>query len=907
MRKDGGEKRESGENPARDRSEPDRGRKLARLPDLYWYGGLCVLFLFSLYLRVVIPFKNVFLADGVRFSSESDAWYHMMLAKTTFLHLERPWFDPLTNFPNGAGLHFGPFVSWGIALISKVLALGGSSLQVVDTVGAFWPAILGALLVIPVYLIGKEVGGRGCGMTAAFLAVILPGQLFSRTVLGFTDHHSSEVLLSTTAILLFMMAFRIGQNLTFSSLAQMDMARIKRPLAVAVASGVMLGLYIDAWAMGILFQGILMIFILLQTAAEYVRGRDAEYPGIIGGIGFLVALLMVLPFADARNGFAVIYYSLFQPVMLLAGGIFVLAVAFLARFLRQRGQSWPVLAGAVPGAVILVALVAYVVMPGFIGSLVGSMRTYLFPRSGGAATVAELSPIYERTYGQLTGIDANFPGVSHYLSPFYFSIAGMVLVAYRSVKETNPAHLLFLVWSIVIFLITLSANRSAYYYGVNVALLCAYLAAEAYRQIDFSSIEGYLAGLVKGKTPEMPGVISMGSALLIFLVILFLAMPSLQDSIQTATYSRGPNTDWYSSIKWLGNNTPDPGLPIYEVYQRPPSGQKFQYLATAYGVMSWWDYGHLIETIGGRYPNANPFQQGIGNKTAGIPGSSPFFLAESEAEAETVLAGLNTSRSPYFNTRYVMTDVEMAVTKFHAMAAWSAINTGRYYGYVFQAQGESSLVPIQIWLEPYFRTMVARLHFFDGSEIPLGEAVGIAVEKVQTNDGSQVMLVTQAPLISTNRTELEEFVNKSQEAGYNASIVSRSFAISPIHVEALQHYRLVHESPTAATSDGQKYVKTFEHVPGATIRGTAAPGSKVMIAVAVMTNQNRSFIYVQSNVTDSQGQYTLVVPYSTEGPLPDGTRFDTAPAGPYQLSAGGSIYEVKVPEELVQSGGVIEV
>jgi len=28
-----------------------------------------------------------------------------------------------------------------------------------------------------------------------------------------------------------------------------------------------------------------------------------------------------------------------------------------------------------------------------------------------------------------------------------------------------------------------------------------------------------------------------------------------------------------------------------------------------YGVLSWWDYGHWITTIGERIPNANPFQQ----------------------------------------------------------------------------------------------------------------------------------------------------------------------------------------------------------------------------------------------------------------------------------------------------------
>ncbi|MDD1753502.1 MAG: oligosaccharyl transferase, archaeosortase A system-associated, partial [Methanotrichaceae archaeon] len=84
------------------------------------------------------------------------------------------------------------------------------------------------------------------------------------------------------------------------------------------------------------------------------------------------------------------------------------------------------------------------------------------------------------------------------------------------------------------------------------------------------------------------------------------------------------------------------------------------------------------------------------------------------------------------------------------------------------------------------------------------------------------------------------------------------------------------------------------------------PGSEVTIAVAVMTNKNRGFVYRQSNTTDSNGAFTLVVPYSTEGPNLNGTNFDTAPIGPYQLLVGDKTYEVRVPEDYVLNGGEIK-
>ena len=174
------------------------------------------------------------------------------------------------------------------------------------------------------------------------------------------------------------------------------------------------------------------------------------------------------------------------------------------------------------------------------------------------------------------------------------------------------------------------------------------------------------------------------------------------------SYASGPTPDWYTSCVWLMNNTPSPGMDIYTIYPRPPNGQQYPYPDTAYGVMSWWDYGHYMETIGHRMPNANPFQEGIGNATAGTPGSSPYFLAENESEAEKVLTNLDKNRSIYLTTRYVMPDIEMAISKFYAMTAWSDIPFSRYAGGAYQQQGDQ-LAPIQLYLQPYFKTMVARL------------------------------------------------------------------------------------------------------------------------------------------------------------------------------------------------------
>jgi len=75
----------------------------------------------------------------------------------------------------------------------------------------------------------------------------------------------------------------------------------------------------------------------------------------------------------------------------------------------------------------------------------------------------------------------------------------------------------------------------------------------------------------------------------------------------------------------------------------------------------------------------------------------------------------------------------------------------------------------------------------------------------------------------------------------------------------------------------------------------------------------RTFTYSQattsggtySQVTTSGSTYEFTVPYSTEGPVPGETQFDTRPAAPYTVSYGNVTTEVRVSEMDVLDGNTI--
>jgi len=817
----------------------------------------------------------------------------------------------MTNFPNGTTLHFGPFHSWAIALVSEILGLGNPSMHLVDTVGAIMPAVLGALLVFPVYFIGRELAGKSCGLISALIIAVIPGQVFSRTTLGFTDHHAAEILLSTIAMMFLLMALRSGRRMTFDSLKD-DWSKFKSPLIFSALSGLFLGLYIDAWSSGFLFVGVILFFVFWQSIFDHMKGKSVDYLGIIAAIAFIVAIIPILPFVKPYYGFNHYYYSLFQPTSLLIGAAAALVFALLSRYLNQKGLKRYYYPGSIAAATLIGTGILYIAIPQFTRPLLAGLSIFQ-QKTGGAATIGEASPLFANVNNVLTW----FPGIGWIegifsfhtnsmiallLTTFTFALVALLLLAFRNIWRQRPVDIAVLSWSLIMLVMVLAQNRFGYYYGINVAVLTAFLVVYILQKLGIEDMDLDIANLKDPSRLVRSNLKTIAAAIFIFALII---LPSMSWSTVYARGASGPESDWLTSTAWLKDNTPSPGMELYEKYQYPASG-KYEYNDSAYGIMSWWDYGHLIEVVGHRIPNANPFQQGIGSVTQNRPGSSPFFLAENESQAEKVLAELDQNRSRYMNTKYVMVDQQMATGKFHAMAAWSGISNSNYLGGFLQEQG-GEYGQFQIWREPYFKSMTARMFFFDGSEIAGDQGIGLSYKGVEIEEGVIVPVLTEAPKISSNFTELEEFVRASKEKGYMAEIGSTSPAVSDIPLEALQHVRLVHESETPVTSSGQKWVKTFENVPGAVVKGSAQAGTPVMASIDIQTNQNRMFEYRQSNVSNSDGQFVLVLPYSTEGPISGGTQFDTKAVGNYTLYVGDVVYGLRVPEEYVLAGASINI
>ena len=193
----------------------------------YIIGALILCVATSLYIRIVLPYDHIFTGEWIKFSS-IDAYWQM--AQVDRIAPEFPAY--ITQ------IFKIPFFIWLLSGATWCIGLGSPTQHTVDVVGVYFPAILGALTVVPVYFIGKVMFGRIAGIVAATLIVVLPGEWLGRSILGFTDHHVMEVLLSTTAMMFFIMAFN---------------SKSKKRIVYTLISALFLGMYSLTFLGSILF------------------------------------------------------------------------------------------------------------------------------------------------------------------------------------------------------------------------------------------------------------------------------------------------------------------------------------------------------------------------------------------------------------------------------------------------------------------------------------------------------------------------------------------------------------------------------------------------------------------------------------------------------------------------------
>jgi oligosaccharyl transferase (archaeosortase A-associated) len=782
---------------------PEQKRKL---PPIAIVGIiLAVLCGISLYIRIALPYQQVF-HNGTVWFLETDSYFYMRNIENmvhNFPHFNV--FDPYMFFPGGSDALTRPFFAW---LVTAVILLvrGATTLYHMEVITAYMPAILGALTVIPVYFIGKELFNRWVGVISAALIAILPGEFMHRSLLGFTDHHVAETLFSTVCILFLIMAIKRAREreISFDHFLNRNWSTIAKPLVYSLLAGIFLGIYSLCWGGGLLFVFIIFAYLVIQFIVDHLRHKSSDYLCIVSTPLFLIAFLMTLPLLSNSST-----DTMFRVSMLVAI-VAPIVLSIISRLLAGRAVKpvyYPLILLGLAG-IGLAAL--HAINPSVLHTMLSQFR--IFTPAGARLTIMEVQPLLAPN-----GVFTLSLAWANFTASFFISFIAFGMLIYFAIKGKSADTTLFLVWSIVMLIAVLSQRRFGYYYAVNAALLTGYF---CWKMLDIAGLSKLRAKSkevvtvvkkfkkkkktrekAKPKTFMQPRgawvrVIVVG--IVIFFAVFF---PNI-GNVEAFGGSQNPIMDdgWYTSLVWLKDNSPEPfGDPnlYYDIYPLFPD---FKYPETAYGVMSWWDYGYFIMQIAHRIPNANPAQAGAVN-------AGRFFTAQNESAANKVADDLG--------IKYVVIDSLMATpAKFYAMAQWAGKSQDEFFEVYYVPTSSSGGQWTYLFYPAYYNSTVVRLYNFDGQAVNATQPIVISYDEMTTSAGEKYKEVTDAQSFSTYE-DAQAYV-ASQTSG-NYRIVGVDPLSSPVPLEELKSYKLVHSSEATATVGNQAVpsVKIFEYLGSA--------------------------------------------------------------------------------------------
>jgi dolichyl-diphosphooligosaccharide--protein glycosyltransferase len=684
-----------------------------------------------------------------------------------------------------------------------------------------------------VYFTGKELFNRKVGLIAAALVVILPGQFLLRSLLGFTDHHVAETFFSTLIMLFLILAVKRAKEkeLSFTSLRNRDWRSLRKPLVYSLLAGIALGCYLLTWVGGGLVVLIIFIFFLIQYILDHVRGRSTDYLCIVGVLATIITLVMIVPFKG------VLAEGNLYSVALLGGILALLVLSGLSFLMKRRGIRWFYYPLALAVLGLIGVLILYFGDHHFFHSLLNAF-SLIFRRSGSALTIAEATPLTIKMAWQ------------EFTTSLYLALISLVLVVYLVIKEQAADKTLLLIWTLIMLAATLEQNRFAYYFDVNVALLTAYL---AWRAVDWGSSfikvyekargeeddrserrrkakgkakPGKKAKRKKGKDQRRESrtlvtkgaVLRYGYVVVAILIVFFLAFyPNIGRAIDVAKQPPNPNDAWHDAMVWMRDNTPDPFQNpdfYYGLYQKPAGNEDYQYPSSAYGVMSWWDYGHYITYIAHRIPNSNPFQ-------AGASVAAQYFTAQDVSEANEML---NTLGSKYVvidypMAMYAMDENGLIFGKFYAMIDWASKNQKDFFETYYQSVTDqktntSRLEPIILYYPEYYQSMCTRLYVFGGeAATPQNSTLVISYVEKTDRKGAQYKEISSAQQFATY-DEAKSYLDS--QTGSNYVLVGNNPFATPVPLEKLNNYQLVYDSPSKVEpvqGITTSYVRIFEYSP----------------------------------------------------------------------------------------------
>ncbi|MEN6395254.1 MAG: STT3 domain-containing protein, partial [Methanoregula sp.] len=175
------------------------------LPNWKSRNGLIIILLVFMGVALLIRLiPALFIKDaGFLYTMDTDTWYTLRQVESMVHHFPQyNWFDPMTAFPTGKTIDWGPLFPFITAVLC--LLTGGPTQGAIIYVSSWIAPLMAALMVPVIYFMGKTVWDWKAGIVAAGLISVVSLAYYSLTTFGLVIHHIGETLFTSLFFLVYL-------------------------------------------------------------------------------------------------------------------------------------------------------------------------------------------------------------------------------------------------------------------------------------------------------------------------------------------------------------------------------------------------------------------------------------------------------------------------------------------------------------------------------------------------------------------------------------------------------------------------------------------------------------------------------------------------------------------------------
>ncbi len=527
--------------------------------------------------------------------------------------------DDLLNYPLGA--------KGGRAPLLNMMALGFSNfltpfMSEIDAIGysmQFIPALFGALLVIPVYFLTKNLFNKKAGLIAAFFIAVIPIHIGSGhgSAYSLFDHDSLNLLLFFLTFLFIVL-----------SLKERDRTR---SILYAVLAGIPLAglsmVWVEAQFLYVLIAGYAIVQYIVDIFTNKIELTSFRATSITLLTGYVVSL----PVMISRFG----KFPFDVPFFMVVG---VIGFGLLYYLFGNKKIPWTL---SLPS--IFMA-----------GASALALLYFVSTSSTGIPFLSRLSKLGDIIFGagiygkkvSMTIAEANTYQISHTVMSFgpalyWLGWAGFIFLLWHYYKDRLRRDYLFI---IVIFALDLwlagTAGRFLNDMVPLIAILSGWIVWFIVDKIDYKQMIRTIRSAGGGFHGIRRGVKLLNVFGILFLAIIVVlpnAYVAMDAAVPAKTYEKDDGN--WTNLKWEMFGEDHSGAFGLSLYKESYWSNALNWLnqqdknisdpSDRPAFISWWDYGFYEVAIGGHPTVADNFQDGI-------PPASNFHTATSEKDAVAI-------------------------------------------------------------------------------------------------------------------------------------------------------------------------------------------------------------------------------------------------------------------------------